>query len=118
MVKKYTTQRLDDGSRFVIGTSYISPIQSLTQLSNELESEGFEGEVYFDLLLANNNSDNRFLVIQFKNGAFERQSAQTASNNTQTTLKEKALNFFNLHSELLSNGVLTASEREFFLSVG
>lgn len=53
-------------NNIVLSTSYISPIDDIFTLEEELRNKGFEGEIIFDLLLSNGATvNNRYLSIVF-----------------------------------------------------
>ncbi|MCW4359529.1 type II toxin-antitoxin system RnlB family antitoxin [Bacillus altitudinis] len=65
-MKRYHILDLKSDSRkVVIATSYVSPLSQVYAIAHELKSNGYKGEVIFDLLLSNGFSSNRFLKTDF-----------------------------------------------------
>jgi hypothetical protein len=92
---------------FVQSINYTNPINNLCEIAEELSIYNYEGEVYFDLLLTNGNSSNRFLLSRFINRTFDMKSFKKTS--ISSRLKQEITFYYKSHREYLSNSILTPS---------
>ena len=63
----------------IFSTDYISPIENLTNIEDNLKSKKYSGNIIFDLLLTNGNSCNRFIEAFFDGEKFDRRSFSVAT---------------------------------------
>jgi len=89
---------------FVQSVNYNNPINNLNEVASELIKSNFEGNVIFDLLLANGNSSTRFLKSNFVNRKFEMTSFQKTII-SQSTRKEIII-YYKIHKSYLRDSVL------------
>lgn len=92
---------------FVQSISYISPINSLMEITNELYLLNYEGNVVFDLLLTNGDSTNRFLISKFSNKQFLMKSFKKTE--IPLTIMADVVEYYKDHPEFLSKSILTNS---------
>jgi hypothetical protein len=92
---------------FVQSISYINPMNSLIEITNELYLINYEGKVVFDLLLTNGDSTNRFLISKFSNNQFVMKSFKKTE--MPLSIIEDAVEYYRNHPEFLSKSILTNS---------
>jgi hypothetical protein len=92
---------------FIQSISYINPINELKDIAHELHTIKYEGEVIFDLLLANGNTSNRFLISKFIDKRFEMKSFKKTI--ISQDIRNEIANYYKNHSDYLSNSILTSS---------
>ncbi|ELR8674036.1 type II toxin-antitoxin system RnlB family antitoxin [Vibrio vulnificus] len=91
------------GNRLVVSSvSYESPLHELPQLSKDIESINFHGEVVFDLLCVNGISRNRF-VSMFFDSSFDRRSKKPLTSDEIVTAQSE---FYKKHPDFLYSSVL------------
>lgn len=89
----------------VLSTSYISPLDELFDLEQELKMLNFKGEIIFDLLLCNGLNENRFLK-GFFDGDYIDIANITIIKNIENDIKKISEEFYINNSELVDYSVL------------
>lgn len=79
-MNSYRIQEINDFKyrAIIFSTDYISPIEELSEIENELRENKYMGTIIFDLLLINGNSENRFIEAFFDGMSFDRKSFKIA----------------------------------------
>lgn len=106
-MKNYQLQKNYETEQYpyiVYSVSYISPIEELPDIAEELKNH-FQGKVLFDLLLSNGVSSNRFLEAEFDGSAFNYSSFKSLSNVNDLVKKGSSI-FYQSNVEFLENSVL------------
>lgn len=106
-MKNYEIQKVDnpEGYPFVVfSTSYVSPIEGISEIEGELENN-FRGKVLFDLLLSNGLSSNRFLEADFDGKHFDYTSFKTLLE-VNIEVRKELTEFYQKNVEYLKNSVL------------
>ena len=84
-------------------------------MEKELELDGYEGLVLFDLLLSNGYTSNRFVTLEVNDGRFNYDSATVVEFNDESTL-EYCLAFHQSHPEYVKNSSLLQKDKNGFLN--
>ncbi len=107
MTTKFKIYRQKRGtySTVVYSTSYDSPINHLTDLENELEKIGVQGEVLFDLLLSSGNTPDRFYKAVFTGYKFDIGTLTQIL--PPAEIQNESLEFYHLHPNYLASSVLS-----------
>ncbi|MDD0822344.1 type II toxin-antitoxin system RnlB family antitoxin [Bacillus cereus] len=106
-MKNYQLQKsceIEQYPYIVYSVSYISPIEELPDIAEELKNH-FQGKVLFDLLLSNGISSNRFLEAEFDGVTFNYSSFKSLSNVNELIKKGSSM-FYQSNIEFLENSVL------------
>ncbi|PVE15079.1 hypothetical protein DDA98_11565 [Clostridium perfringens] len=105
-MENFMIKRINNTSEYIIlSTSYISPLDELFDLEQELKILNFKGEIIFDLLLCNGLNDNRFLK-GFFDGDYIDISNLTILNNIDSNIKKISKEFYINNSDLVEYSVL------------
>lgn len=94
----------------VLSNSYISPLDNIKEVENDLKNRGVKGLVVFDLLLCVGFSSNRYISIEF-NGENLDISTSKILNTVSSDIKEESSNFYFHNSELLENSILNNAQK-------
>lgn len=111
----YHFRLLKEKQVIVSSVCYISPLQELFELANELKKKQYFGEVLFDLLCVNGNNSNRFISIVFNGEIFDRSSAKLLANPDKSLLNLQD-SFYKEHQSFISSSVLSSVQRSNYLS--
>ena len=88
-------------NNLIFSNSYISPLDDIELLENDLKERNIKGLIIFDLLLCVGFSKNRYLGINF-NGKYL---------DVSDDIKEESRNFYFKNSSLLENSVLNNAHK-------
>lgn len=112
----YNCRLYDQKKVIVSSVCYMSPLQELMDLANELREKQYRGEVLFDLLCVNGNNPNRFFSIIFDGTDFDRSSAQPIVNPSKALLLLQD-RFYREHQTYINSSVLSSKERVQYASI-
>ena len=109
----YQIERISDQVAMIFCTTYVNPISYLSRIEKDLSKQDFDGEILFDLLLANGCSSNRFVQAEVKEGKIDRSSAKVIEHSCLgEALLEKVREFHVNHSHLIEkSNILTEEEK-------
>lgn len=96
----------------ILSKSYISPLEELALIEKELGSKDYYGDVYFDLLMSNGFSNNRFLKVEFTKNKFNLNSFSELKNLSKNLVELTSDYYFN-NLDLLEKSSLTKREKFF-----
>jgi len=94
----------------VYSLSYDSPMNHLPSIELELEQNGTKGDVFFDLLLSNGNTSDRFYQAFFDGKRLVETTIKQVSNPSET-IQAKALDFYHQRIKHLNTSVLTKTQK-------
>lgn len=110
-MENFMIKEINNKSEYIIlSTSYISPLDELYDLEQELKMLNFKGEIIFDLLLCNGLNENRFLK-GFFDGQYIDISNITIMSNVQNYIKKISKEFYITNSQLIDYSVLPDSHK-------
>ncbi len=114
-MKTFEIRKLNgtDYSYLVLSTSYVNPIENLSEIEKNLE-DSLRIKVLFDLLLSNGNSTNRFIEGIFDGKRF---IDFKVCENVDSDIKKESGKYYQENLELLHNSVLSGPQR-FLISKG
>lgn len=102
----------NDIQYLVFGTSVESPLFCINDLSKDI-NENKEVRVLFDQLLQTGNADNRFLMVIFKNGTFELNSATSINPKfIDDSIKGIITNFLRQNPQILKYSILLSEQKK------
>lgn len=104
-MREFEIQKIKSEKYIVLSTSYVSPLDEIEILQQELTRLNFEGELVIDLLLCNGISDNRYVVVYF-NGKYIDFSKLQVAPKVDDEVSKKSREFYMTHKELLVRGIL------------
>ncbi len=113
-MENYVLKKVNQNSieYLVFGTSVESPLFCITEIAKKLD-ENKEAKVLFDQLLQTGNSDNRFLMIEFKNGNFELSSATCINPQTiNDGIKSQITDFLRQNPQILKYSILLNDQKK------
>lgn len=90
----------------IFSTDYISPIDYLSEIEDYLKTKNYLGEIIFDLLLVNGNSENRFIEAFFNGEKFNRKSFMIA-NKLSNEIKNVTTEFYFNNLSIVENSRLS-----------
>lgn len=107
---EFVMQKINESQCIVLSTSYISPLDEISTLQNQLEKHSCSGEVIIDLLLCNGVSDNRYVTMYFngKNFDFSTLRVMPKVNDLITSISKS---FYMCNKHLLTRGILPDAHR-------
>lgn len=88
----------------VIATSYISPMDVLDEISEEIECDNCI--VLFDMLLRTGLSSNRYVSIEYKNNDFDINSIKIADKDIDENIKKSVIEFLNNNIEYVNESII------------
>ena len=97
-------------NNLIFSNSYISPLDDIELLENDLKERNIKGLIIFDLLLCVGFSKNRYLGINF-NGKYLDILNTKILDNVSDDIKEESRNFYFKNSSLLENSVLNNAHK-------
>lgn len=110
-MKSYELVNFDgDVRKIVLSTSYVSPLSKVFLVSKDLESQGYKGEVLFDLLLSNGFSQNRFLKMIFDGDKINPKTSEII-NEVPCILMNEIYEFYYSHPEYVENSILSDAQK-------
>lgn len=96
----------------IFGTSVESPLFAINEIASKI-NENEEVEVLFDQLLQTGNADNRFLMLKFKNGKFELNSATCIkSEMIKDEIKNEITVFLRKNPQILKYSILLNEQKK------
>lgn len=96
----------------VFGTSVESPLLNIQEIADYIK-ETKDVKVLFDQLLQTGNSENRFLLINFKNGVFDFNSASCiSSKDISASIKKKICVFLKQNPKILEYSILLNEQKK------
>jgi hypothetical protein len=97
-------------------TTYINPISYLPTIEQDLNKLDFTGAVFFDLLLSNGYSFNRFAETLIYGGKIDRKSIRIIdSSELENIILLKANNFYKSHAYLVERNNILMEEEKYYL---
>jgi len=103
--------RLIKKEMVISSTCYLSPLQELLELADDLKEKHYFGEVLFDLLCVNGNNRNRFISMFFNGEDFDYKSTRLSENISKSIINSQDI-FYQNHSSFISNSVLSTTEQK------
>ncbi|MBL4932259.1 type II toxin-antitoxin system RnlB family antitoxin [Clostridium paridis] len=94
----------------VLSTSYISPLDEIDVLQDELRKQNYFGTLIIDLLLCNGLSSNRYIEVYFNGDDLDFSTLKVVSN-VSTTIRKKSNQFYMSHKDVLNRGILSDAHR-------
>ena len=94
----------------IFSKSYISPIDEIDQLENDLGKIGIKGKVVFDLLLSNGDTPDRYFEADFDGKQINRSSIKQI-NTIPIKIKTASISFYKESIHLIENSVLTKQKK-------
>jgi hypothetical protein len=99
----------------IYSMSFISPIEELEYIANDLKHININGKILFDLLICNGLSFNRYIEVLFNNGKFDKNSFSIIEETKN--MKSRGKMFYLHYTESIMNSVLTDKEKEEILNI-
>lgn len=110
-MENFMIKKINNTSEYIVlSTSYISPLDELFDLEQELKILNFKGEIIFDLLLCNGLNENRFLKGSF-DGEYIDIANITIMSNVENYIKKISKEFYINNSQLIDYSVLPDSHK-------
>ena len=106
---------MEQSKCIILSTSYINPLSNLDIIEKELKNKKYNGEVFFDLLLSNGKSKNRFIEVTYNFG-FDPSSFSELETISPFIL-ELSKSFYENNLILIENSILTKVQK-FLLTKG
>jgi len=106
--------RLIKKEMVISSTCYLSPLQELLELSGVLKEKQYFGEVLFDLLCVNGNTQNRFISMFFNGENFDYKSTKLPVNLSKSIMSSQDA-FYQKHSTFIINSVLSTTEQKGYI---
>ena len=113
-MENYIIKKIDQDSfeYLVFGTSVESPLFSIQEIADYIK-ETKDVKVLFDQLLQTGNSENRFLMICFKNGVFDFNSASCISyKDVSNFIKKQISDFLKQNPKILEYSILLSEQKK------
>lgn len=105
-MEKFKIEKLNNKNEYlVLSTSYISPLDDIFSLQDELIKRKCKGKIYLDLLLCNGISDNRYLEVEFDGKSIDIRKIKICYD-VKSEIKEVSREFYKLNKNLLSKSIL------------
>lgn len=89
----------------IFSNSYISPLDELDVLENDLKKREIKGDIIFDLLLCVGFSQNRYISIGFDGESLDILNVKILENISEE-IKNESRKFYSENSSLLKSSVL------------
>lgn len=105
----YEIKLLNEMLGIVFSLSYENPLDYLTLINEELLKLRFSGSIYFDLLLSNGQTSNRYIFARVKDGCVVLNSLSVKKQVPPEITKESA-KFYLKSLNILQNGILSEDE--------
>ena len=112
MKRNYYIDKITTGDLLAViySLGFDSPMNHLTSIEDELHYNGIKGNVFFDLLLSNGNTTDRFYSAFFDGNKLVDSSIHKVVFPPQI-IKEKSLSFYHGKQKYLKNSVLNKAQR-------
>lgn len=112
MAHHYHIQKYDSGdlSALIFSTNFDSPMNNLGSVEIELHNNGVKGQVFFDLLLSNGNTSDRYYSAFFDGVKLIEDSIKKVVKPPQD-IQEKSRSFYYKRPHILKNSVLNKTQR-------
>lgn len=108
-MKPFLIKQLSDAESVILGLDFSRPEEYYRDIEQELGEIGFQGRVYFDLLLANGPS-NRFFACDFENDKLSLDAIRKVPTNSE--LESLFLELIRKNPAIVDSGVLTKTQRD------
>jgi hypothetical protein len=115
--KAYRINKVDESTVLVLSTSYLNPTDQISSIEKDLLKKGFSGKVFFDFLLTNGNSKQRFFETSFENGSMNITKLKNLSNQVDT-IKAISKKFYIQHYELVEQSEILSKATKFLVKQG
>lgn len=105
-MKNFIIEKIKNQEQYIIlSTSYISPLDDIQILQDELKKLTYTGKIIIDLLLCNGLSSNRYIEAFF-NGEILDVSSVKVVDNVSTIVKETSKLFYKDNKSILERSIL------------
>jgi hypothetical protein len=113
----YSIEKVSEQIVIIFANSYVNPMSFLTYIEEKLVFMSFTGEVVFDLLLCNGNTENRILVGNVIQGKIDREAWRIVSaSSLQEIVLERVQVFYKSNDVLVQrNFILSDQEKKILL---
>ncbi|MDC0800767.1 type II toxin-antitoxin system RnlB family antitoxin [Clostridium paraputrificum] len=110
-MENFKIKRIDDRHEYIIlSTSYISPLDELFDLEEQLKQLEYKGKIIFDLLLCNGLERNRFLETFF-DGDFVDLSSISILYGVDERIKKISRSFYKENLDILETSILSDAHK-------
>lgn len=114
--KLYQVKKISDRVVVIFCTTYINPISYLPVIEEDLGKMNFSGKIFFDLLLSNGFSLNRFVEADVSEAKVNRRSMKVVDpDSIDESLIETAFDFYRSHPYLVENNVILLEDEKYHL---
>lgn len=105
-MRYFAIEKINNKNNYIIlSTSYISPLDEIEELQNDLKKLNYNGELIIDLLICNGLSSNRFFKAYFDGKAIDLCSIKILSD-VDDNIKGTSREFYKNHANILDNSTL------------
>ncbi|WP_313156815.1 type II toxin-antitoxin system RnlB family antitoxin [Sphingobacterium multivorum] len=108
-MKAYSIQKVSNGVLMVFSNTATRLDNLLASVNSDLQSSGYEGIVFFDMLLSNGNNRGRYFQSVFDGHSILIQTLSRL-NEVPEEIKYSSKNYIKTHKRILNNGILTRRE--------
>ncbi len=96
----------------VFSTSFMSPLDSLRKIEEELSTQiNGEKEIIFDLLLSNGNNSNRYGKAVYDGQKFKFRSFEIVNTPKGSDLRKFSTQYYKEHIEFINNSILSSAQK-------
>lgn len=112
MSKTYHMEKISAGSYpcIIFSTSYISPMDQLETVEDDLKKIGVVGNILFDLLLSHGNTPDRFYEALFNGKKIDINSLKRVESISEN-IKQICTDFYHNHVHFLKNSILSSPQK-------
>jgi len=112
MSKTYYIEKINGGSYpcIIFSTSYVSPMDQLEIVENDLKKIGVMGNILFDLLLSHGNTPDRFYEVLFNGEKIDIDSLRRVES-ISDNIKQISSDFYHNHVHFLKNSILSNPQK-------
>lgn len=112
MNKTYHIEKINTGSYpyIIFSTSYVSPMDQLETLENDLKKIGVVGNILFDLLLSHGNTPDRFYEVLFNGKQIDINSLKKVES-ISDNIKQISTDFYHNHVHFLKSSILSNPQK-------
>ena len=112
MSKTYYIEKINTGSYpcIIFSTSYVSPMDQLEIVENDLKKIGVVGNILFDLLLSHGNTPDRFYEVLFNGEKIDIDSLRRVES-ISDNIKQISSDFYHNHVHFLKNSILSNPQK-------
>lgn len=115
--KYYKISKIDDSSVLILSISYHSPTEQLERIENELSKKKFHGKVFFDLLLTNDNSKQRFFEAYFEKQSIDKDKFKNITDQVEN-IKKISRTFYMKNFDLIEQSEILTKATKFLIKNG